>query len=210
MGTLFGPFSTPGPVTLSTGTQASPEGVGLAGSLTDQYTGLINQWNQARLLSKPEPVRRMMLLRQKGQGGTFDTEALALEARLAAARNLNPADFDELIDVYHAGFNAFETLSLRSMNPFGGASNPMPDLSKPPAPASDLTSSGPQPFSEWIAVHAWKAGGIDDQYDPLPTDTSDIGATWSGIAKRTATAGQYQKKRFLPFGQIQDRWVRIS
>lgn len=201
---------TSGASPAASGNQASPEGVGLAGSLTDQYTGLINRWNQARLLSKPEPVRRMMLLRQKGQGGAFDTEALALEARLAAARNLNPSDYDLLIDVYHAGFNAYETLVLRALNPFGGANNPMPDLAHPPAPASDLTSSGPQPFSEWIAVHAWKDGGIDDQYDPLPTDKSEIGATWSGIAKWTPTAGQYQKKRFLPFGQILDRWVRIG
>lgn len=203
------PISTAPPA--SVGSQNMPVGVGLAGDISDQFVGLINQWNEARLLSKPVAVRAMMLMRQKGQGGEFLTEALALEARIAAAAQLSPLDFDLLIDVYHAGLNAYETLVLRSQNPFAGAANPMPDLSHPFAPASDLGSSRDQPFSEWIAeLSPLGDNGVGSKWHPNSDDKRSVGDTWTGLAKRTSTSGTYKKARTLPWGVIQDRWVRVA
>lgn len=209
----MGPFTTTNPPTLSPGTQANPEGVGLGGpeDIKNQLNTLIAQWNTARILSKPPAVRAMILLRQKGQGGNYDTEPLAREARQHAAANLDPTTFDQLIDVDHAGLNAYETLMIRAMNPPLGMSVPMPDLAHPFAPYPDLTAAGPQPFSEWVTVQndAWDSG-VGSQWTPLPDDKTPIGETWKGLAKRTATAGVYQKKRFLPGGYVLDRWVRIG
>lgn len=195
------------------------QGVGLAGpgTIGDQYATLIAHWNEARFLSKPAAVRHMMMLRQRGQGGTFDTEAQALKARIDAAENLDPniyaGTYDLLIDVYHAGFNAYETLVLRSQNPFGTETTPLPDLAHLPLPAPDLNeSSTPQPFSEWMSVGAPADGGngVGSQWTPSPDDKSEIGSTWSGLAKRTNTKGTYTKMRFLPWGVILDRWVRTA
>lgn len=211
---LMGPFITTNSLPLESGAQASPVGVGLGGpeDINNQLNALVAQWNTARILSKPAAVRAMIMMRQKGQGGTFDTEALALEARLKAASFLEPGSYDELIDVYHAGFNAFETLMLRSLNPFGGVNTPPPNLAALPLPAVDLGITAAQPFSEWIAELS-PAGdnGIGSKWHPNSDDKRTIGDTWGpAIAKRTSSPGVYKKMRYLPGGYIQDRWVRIS
>jgi hypothetical protein len=209
-------FRVPGATPADSGSQALPIGVGIGGPeiIGNQFLTAVAQWNKARILSKPPEVRRMILLRQQGQGGTFSSEGEALEARRQAARNLNPADFDNLIDVDHAGFNAYETLVLRSLNPLPGESIPMPDLSKLPAPYADLGLGGPQPFTEWLTVPApgSDAFGVGAQYDPLPSDQRSLGDTWTGIAKRSnmMSTGLYEKVRQLPFGRPLDRWIRVK
>lgn len=189
-------------------------GVGLAGpgTIGDQFATLIAHWDEARFLSKPAAVRHMMLLRQRGQGGTFETEQQAFNARVEVAKNLNPGDFDWEIDVYNAGFNAYITLTIRAQGPHG-LGTATPNLAMPPAPAVDLNSvTTPQPFSEWIAVLS-PAGdnGVDSQWLPNPDDKGEVGSTWGpGIAKRTTSLGTYTKKRYIQNSVYYDRWVRTA
>lgn len=169
-------------------------------SPADQFNALVVAWNAAYVLSKAKPNRDMMFLRAKGQGGTFDTEPQAVEARIQAAANLS--DVDYVTDVLQGGLGAFQTLTVRANNPFGGAVSAVPDLSKPPLPSSYLASGGDQPFVEW-GSHTSEGVAC---WDALVSDKTEVGSTWTGVAKHASVAATYVKVRDYPWGVIRDRY----